>query len=779
MKKVLGILLSVAFAMIISHSASASEFNPGRIIDDEIFYDSKAMGSAADVQRFIEQHTPACDTWGTGPSGYGNLTRAQYATQIKHWHGPPYACLQNYHENPSNGDNSFSHGGGAFPGGISAGQIIWDAAQRYRINPQVLLVMLRKESSGPLFADSWPLKSQYKYAMGYACPDSGPGYSANCDAEKAGFYKQVDKAAWKLRKYRNEIQNYNYQPGRVNRILYNPNPACGYKDVYIENYATASLYIYTPYVPNDAALAAYPGTAHCGAYGNRNFFYMFQEWFGSTSRSDIIGDISTGKLYLKSGNSKYYIPNLEVLSRLSTLSKRISYVSKQYIDSLSNGPVLNKTVRDPKTGAIYLIDSGYKLQFKSCEMLSDYGLTCSNNPDLEDNQLMAYRNGPSVTNYYQTFEDGRSYYISSAKRYEIYDQTALKERGLGGYSNRLSQLGIKDLVAAEPIVRKNTVIRDDSNGSLYYYGSEGLSYLNGEMYNSKIFRQLSNKGITKESISKLQKTDSMRGYVKDESGNLYLLGESAKYSIKTAPSTLRSVSSTALSILPTEPAPVAVKSVKSPMVYRYADNNLYPIYHWNDVLKLSPQGKVAQLLQTPVSYMSKASPYIPAATLVKSKDSPMVYMINQELGTKKKLYSIEISNAMGISASNLRTIQKEHLESIRDDGIVLDSMNCDGNLYVAGGGSLHYVNSDILRQYGLKVDSFEKYDARVCNNLSKGSPMSDFLLSKKTGALYKVQNGQKHYIGSYRLYKELGGKNTNTVEVTNNILSMIPSGNSL
>ena len=124
MKKVLGILLSVAFAMIISHSASASEFNPGRIIDDEIFYDSKAMGSAADVQRFIEQHTPACDTWGTGPSGYGNLTRAQYATQIKHWHGPPYACLQNYHENPSNGDNSFSHGGGAFPGGISAGQII-------------------------------------------------------------------------------------------------------------------------------------------------------------------------------------------------------------------------------------------------------------------------------------------------------------------------------------------------------------------------------------------------------------------------------------------------------------------------------------------------------------------------------------------------------------------------------------------------------------------------------------------------------------------------------
>ena len=62
MKKVLGCLLSVTFAVILSQGAGASGFNPGRIIDDEIFYDSRAMGSAAAVQRFIEQHTPACDT---------------------------------------------------------------------------------------------------------------------------------------------------------------------------------------------------------------------------------------------------------------------------------------------------------------------------------------------------------------------------------------------------------------------------------------------------------------------------------------------------------------------------------------------------------------------------------------------------------------------------------------------------------------------------------------------------------------------------------------------
>ena len=277
--------LSVSFTLIsssVSYAIDSSEFQPGRIIDDEIFYNKDAMGDAQSIQEFIRNHTPAnCDTWGTQPSGYGNRTNAEYAQQVMGWPGPPYVCLQNYHENPSTGETSFEKGGGSFGGGLNAGQIIWNASQKYSINPQVLLVTLRKESLN-LFSDSWPMKSQYKYAMGYACPDSGPNYSANCDTTKAGFYKQVELAAWQLRYYYDHMGSYNYSPGRWNTIQYNKEPSCGTKDVYIENYATASLYIYTPYTPNTEALNSYPGEAPCGAYGNRNFWFMFNEWFGST-----------------------------------------------------------------------------------------------------------------------------------------------------------------------------------------------------------------------------------------------------------------------------------------------------------------------------------------------------------------------------------------------------------------------------------------------------------------------------------------------------------------
>ena len=268
----------------LSNAVKATDFNAGRIIDDEIFYNKDAM-NAQQIQDFLNKQIGSCDTWGTQRAtdwGRGDITRAQFAKQA--WGiDPPFVCLNNYHENPDTKETSYEKGGGAFAGGISAAQIIYDASQKYGINPQVLLVMLKKESSGPLTNDTWPLKNQYRYAMGYACPDSGANFSAACEGSKGGFYNQMTLAAWQFKYYKENYQNGQY--GKTlgwNNIQYSPNPACGTKRVNIENVATLSLYIYTPYTPNDAALTNYPGTSSCGAYGNRNFFMFFNEWFGST-----------------------------------------------------------------------------------------------------------------------------------------------------------------------------------------------------------------------------------------------------------------------------------------------------------------------------------------------------------------------------------------------------------------------------------------------------------------------------------------------------------------
>jgi len=117
------------------------------IIDDSIFYNKNAM-NVQQIQQFLNSQVGQCDTWGTGPSGRNDgRTAAQFAASqnSSYWHRPPYVCINNYHENPNTGETSFEKGGGAFEGGISAAQIIYDAAQKYGINPQVLIVLLKKE----------------------------------------------------------------------------------------------------------------------------------------------------------------------------------------------------------------------------------------------------------------------------------------------------------------------------------------------------------------------------------------------------------------------------------------------------------------------------------------------------------------------------------------------------------------------------------------------------------------------------------------------------------
>ncbi|MDR1032764.1 MAG: hypothetical protein LBL84_01985 [Candidatus Nomurabacteria bacterium] len=274
-----------------AQAADANGWSAGNIISDSIFGNSGDM-SEADIQNFLNQKIGSCDLLGQQTSEYGGGTRAQYAKAA--WgYDPPFTCLNQYYEVPKTapgGDmpaNNYSNTSAIPAGAKSAAWIIKDAANRYGINPKVLLVKIATESVGPLTSDQWPLFSQYKYAMGSHCPDSGPGGAANCDPAYAGFSIQMYSAAELLRWYLDSMQEpwWSYKkPYQTNSILWNVAPrGCGAGDVYIESKATAALYTYTPYQPNQAALANMYGTGdNCSAYGNRNFWRTYVDWFGSS-----------------------------------------------------------------------------------------------------------------------------------------------------------------------------------------------------------------------------------------------------------------------------------------------------------------------------------------------------------------------------------------------------------------------------------------------------------------------------------------------------------------
>jgi hypothetical protein len=277
-----------------ANAANKDDWKAGSIIDDGTFTDVNSM-SVQDIQAFLDKNIGTCDIWGSGKAVEYNYngTRSQYAA-MKGWAGPPYTCLNKYYEVPkttaggSMPVNNYSTPSDIPSGAQSAAWIIKDAAVRYNISPKVLLVKIATESAGPLTSDKWPLSSQYKYAMGAQCPDSGPGGSANCNEAYAGFSIQMYEAAGLLRTYLTNMDKpwWSYKkPYQNNNILWNVvQRGCGSSSVYIENKATAALYTYTPYQPNQAALQNMYGTGdNCSAYGNRNFWRVFVDWFGLPS----------------------------------------------------------------------------------------------------------------------------------------------------------------------------------------------------------------------------------------------------------------------------------------------------------------------------------------------------------------------------------------------------------------------------------------------------------------------------------------------------------------
>ncbi|NNH03397.1 LGFP repeat-containing protein [Microbacterium ulmi] len=234
-------------------TANLAGFSAGNIISDSVFFDTWSMGEA-EIQAFLEQKVPACQ------SGY--------------------TCLRDRYD--STRSTPADPMCGPYSGGSRerASTIIYKVAQACGINPQVLLVTLQKEQG--LVTHVWPSEWRYTIAMGQGCPDT-----AACDTTYNGFFNQVYGAARQLKRYANppgtSLYFTWYAPGRTWNVLYNPNSACGSSPVFIANQATANLYYYTPYQPNAAALNAGYGTGDsCSAYGNRNFYNYFTDWFGST-----------------------------------------------------------------------------------------------------------------------------------------------------------------------------------------------------------------------------------------------------------------------------------------------------------------------------------------------------------------------------------------------------------------------------------------------------------------------------------------------------------------
>jgi putative cell wall-binding protein len=227
--------------------AVTTSFRADDIISDQKMYTGTAMSSAAEVQAFLQAQVPTC--------------RADYT------------CLKDYRTSTTTmpGDTRCTAYTGSGSAQESAAAIIYKVGKACGVSQKVLLVLIQKESQ--LVGDDWPVDKQYQQATGFDCSDTAP-----CNPEYAGFFNQVYWAAWSLKDYKVDAAAADYRVGEPVRVRYSDAEGCDGTILTLRTQATASLYNYTPYQPDEDALAGEEGP--CASFGNLNFWIIYTDWFG-------------------------------------------------------------------------------------------------------------------------------------------------------------------------------------------------------------------------------------------------------------------------------------------------------------------------------------------------------------------------------------------------------------------------------------------------------------------------------------------------------------------
>ena len=487
---------------------NGSMFDPGLIISDSVFYDFGTM-SVADIQRFLDGRVAACRAAADRP---GCLK--DYRLSTPGATGSPGRC-----ESVPAKSN------------ITAAELIYDIARACGINPRVILVKLQKEQG--LVTSTDPSPRAYDFALGMDCPDSPSG----CSAASAGFFWQLYKGVGQLNWYSNPAGSFTWlRPGTVISRPYYPNrPSCGSQSFTLRNKATAALYYYTPYVPNQAALDNLYSTGDsCSSYGNRNFWRFFSDWFGSPIGGGFLLKAAKGDTFFIVDEVKYRVPDAVLLSSMAPLGP-IGEISKDYLDSFVTMGDMTPLIRNATTDRYWFVDNGKRVRFATCEQVASFGLNCGSAVTVTSTQFTALASAGEVTNVVAGASNDR-YLVEAGSLREILNDASAAEASLPlTASSPIRREALNYLPVGVPIASNGSLVGNRETGALGVVADGsffGIDPATAADVNFGTWFKGAGSTLSSQSIQALSQGPVIQSIVANAAGQQFLLTPTGKRLIK-------------------------------------------------------------------------------------------------------------------------------------------------------------------------------------------------------------------------------------------------------
>ncbi|MCX6478206.1 MAG: hypothetical protein NT044_02225, partial [Micrococcales bacterium] len=483
---------------------NGSMFDPGLIISDSVFYDFGTM-SVADIQRFLDGRVAACRAAADRPGCIKD-----YRLSTPGATGSPGRC-----ESVPAKSN------------ITAAELIYDIARACGINPRVILVKLQKEQG--LITSTDPSPRAYDFALGMDCPDSPSG----CSAASAGFFWQLYKGVGQLNWYSNPGGSFTWlRPGTdISRPYYPNRPSCGSQSFTLQNKATAALYYYTPYVPNQAALTNLYSTGDsCSSYGNRNFWRFFSDWFGSPIGGGFLLKAAKGETFLIVDEVKYRVPDSVLLSSLAPLGP-IGEISKDYLDSFVTMGDMTPLIKNATADRYWFVDNGKRMSFTTCEQVAAFGLNCGSAVTVTSTQFTALASGGEVTNVVVGASNDR-YLVEAGRLREILNDASAAEASLPlTASSPIRREALNYLPIGVPIASNVSLVGNRETGALGVVADGsffGIDPATAADVNFGVWFKGAGSTLSTQSIQALSVGPVIQSIVANTAGAQYLLTPAGK-----------------------------------------------------------------------------------------------------------------------------------------------------------------------------------------------------------------------------------------------------------
>jgi LysM repeat protein len=736
-------------------AADASRFDPGLIISDSVFYDFGTM-KVADIQRFLESKVPTCKAKAGAPT-----------------------CLKNYVEDilEKPGEDGKCLPMAAKPAQTAA-QIIYEVSKACSINPKVLLVVLQKEQG--LIQSVNPTPYMYKAAMGFGCPDSDP---AICGKVHSGLFNQLYKAAGQLQWYGDPRGSFTYlKVGRSANIRLSPDASCGTKPVMIKSIATTALYYYTPYTPNDAAMKNLYGSGDkCSAYGNRNFWRFYTDWFGSTIGGGFLLKSASSGTYVIVDNNKYLVTDPDLLAAISPLGP-IGTISQDYLNSFTDAGVLSRVVKSV-TGQYYFVDGGKKYTFSSCDLVAQFALDCATAVQLTASQLAAFANGGSMTTYVPG-EASSTYVIKDGSKREVLDQASIQAAGLAlpALSN-VPVTAFKYLPWAAPIAKNNSLVTNRTTGAKGLIASGKYFELNARTSADIDFSQwfgVSSGTLSTDGVSAINAQTPVRTIATNSSGLAFLLGPTGKRKIENLESFTSIAPSIADSIFDVIPnttdaplaAPLLAKATGDSMIYLVRGAQRRLTISGADRLKFGLSSTaVENIAPSAFDQIALGEAVIAPGAFVKANNANTTYMID---GFNRALVVSTDSQAKALGLAKPRALKPEYLKGYNKKANA-DGMKfaCEAELLVPLAGKFLTINPVDASAYPGAITTL---DALTCAQLVRSESQLGRFIRTADKRIWLVAGGKKRPIDSAAQYLALKGERYPLVAVDETFALRLPIG---